>query len=394
MPKNIVILCDGTSNEISESRTNILRLYGCLRKNDDQIVYYDPGVGTFGGANDWLKWTRKAKEVWGLATGWGLDQNVLEAYRFLVSRYEFGGDDDGATDDEIYMFGFSRGAYTVRVLAGLVHAIGLIHPDNLNLLTYAYRAFKDIGEDVADENDGNAFAEIRLFERMLQPRRPSIKLLGLLDTVGSVIESGRRGPRLRSHAFTRKNPSVQHVRHAVAIDERRTMFEPQLWPAKGQYRANIFDERTETPQDIKEVWFAGSHGDVGGGYPEADSMLAKVPLKWMIDETKALGLQYVSRTVNRIVLGKQKDKNYVKPNQLAPINDSMNWKWRCVEYLPRRVSSFDEEGNLIGTTWRVPNARRRKIPDEALIHSSVATRIESNPQLRPDNLPKHPNFAS
>ena len=105
MPKNIVLLLDGTSNEIKENRTNILRLYGTLAKSDDQLVYYDPGVGTLGG-NTWSRLWRKFVEIWGLATGFGLDRNVLEAYQFLVENY------DRVGRDRIYIFGFSRGAYT------------------------------------------------------------------------------------------------------------------------------------------------------------------------------------------------------------------------------------------------------------------------------------------
>ena len=90
MPKNIVILFDGTSNEISKNRTNVLRLYGTLKKTKDQIVYYDPGVGTFGAENTMSYYYRRAAEIWGLATGWGLDQNVKEAYEFLVHNYNDG----------------------------------------------------------------------------------------------------------------------------------------------------------------------------------------------------------------------------------------------------------------------------------------------------------------
>ena len=150
MPKNIVILCDGTSNQIEEDRTNILRLYGCLRKNDRQIVFYDPGVGTFGGENDWLRATRKTKEVWGLATGWGLDHNVKEAYRFLVEHFDPGKPKTktkpAVPQDDIYIFGFSRGAYTASVLAGFIHAFGIMDPVQLNLLDYAYRTYKGISE--------------------------------------------------------------------------------------------------------------------------------------------------------------------------------------------------------------------------------------------------------
>ena len=90
MPKSIILLCDGTSNEVARNRTNILRLYGCLKKDEHQLVFYDPGVGTFGAENAWLALYRKAAEVCGLITGWGLDANVKEAYRFLVENYDDG----------------------------------------------------------------------------------------------------------------------------------------------------------------------------------------------------------------------------------------------------------------------------------------------------------------
>lgn len=160
MPKNIAILLDGTSNEISSDRTNILRLYGILEKSDQQLVYYDPGVGTIGAEGAWSRFWRKAHEVWGLATGWGLDHNVKQAYRFLVENYDNGKHSgrNPAERDQIYIFGFSRGAYSARVLAGFIHAVGLIEPRNLNLLDYAYRAYKRVGDKQHEE----AFEEIRL----------------------------------------------------------------------------------------------------------------------------------------------------------------------------------------------------------------------------------------
>lgn len=129
MPKNIVILLDGTSNGITSQRTNILRLYGCLRKSETQLVYYDPGVGTMGAQGTWSRRVQKASELWGMATGAGIDHNVKEAYRFLVENYSDGKAGDGERD-RIYLFGFSRGAYTARILAGFIYTIGLIKCDN------------------------------------------------------------------------------------------------------------------------------------------------------------------------------------------------------------------------------------------------------------------------
>ena len=378
MPRNIVILLDGTSNEVSANRTNVLRLYGTLEKSERQLVYYDPGVGTFGAENAWLRFWRKAVEVWGLATGWGLDQNVKEAYRFLVENYERGtGSDDR---DRIYIFGFSRGAYTARVLAGFIHAVGLIEKRNLNLLDYAYRAYKSIGEN----NEADSFAEVRLYERLLAPDHPPIRLLGLFDTVASVIEHGRYGPRLRSHAFTRTNRNVESVRHALAMDEYRVMFRPQHWPEGGQYSGNPFNLAASVPQDVREVWFAGSHGDVGGGYPEAESALLKIPLDWMIDAARPMGLLFRTRSVNELVLGQNPEKAYVPLDPLAKTHESMTWAWSILEYLPqvRRVAA----NGSTRTEVFIPFFARRPIPEGARIHQSVFDREAEG--LRSPNMPK------
>ena len=377
MPKTIVILLDGTSNAITDKRTNILRLYGCLRKSAGQVVYYDPGVGTIGAQGVWSRRVQAASEVWGLATGMGIDDNVKEAYRFLVETY----DDGKATDtgrDRICIFGFSRGAYTARMLAGFIHAVGLLDKRNLNLLDYAWRAYKRIGET----NEKADFAEVRLYERILDPDRPPIHLLGLFDTVSSVIEPGPGiVPRLRHHAFTAKNPSVAHVRHAVALDERRRMFEPVLWPAGNNHWPKRFQPDSAVPQDVREVWFTGCHGDIGGGQPEAASSLAKIPLLWMIEQTKALQLDYITQTVNRLVRGAHDGQPYVAPNAFAPINESMTAAWKVLEYLPLPT---ENEG------LKLTRGRRRRLPDAALVHASVVARHMANSPPTKPLPPGHP----
>lgn len=383
MPKNIVILCDGTSNEISKDRTNILRLFGCLKKSDSQVVLYDPGVGTFGAENSASYYYRRCVEVWGLATGWGLDANVKEAYRFLVRHYNHRSGEEGGSD-RIFLFGFSRGAYTARVLAGFIHTVGLLHPDNMNLLDYAYRAYKNIGDKDSSEAD-DVFAEVRLFERILRPTRPVIRFLGLFDTVGSVIESGRWGPRLRSHAFTSTNPSVAAVCHAVALDERRTMFQPQLWPLGNTHRPERFNPESDLPQKAKEMWFVGSHGDIGGGYPEEKSAIAKIPLAWMIEEAEAVGLEIKTRTVNRIVLGKSDDK-YVAPDPTAPVNNSMTSIWPVLEFLPRVKRRHIPTRRQQVAGLYIPRFEERFVPDGAMLHPSVVTHNDGPNAVRRSNL--------
>ncbi len=387
MAKNIVILCDGTSNEISANRTNVLRLYGCLEKSDRQVVFYDPGVGTFGAENTLSRLWRKTSEIWGLITGWGLDRNVLEAYQFILDNYDPGDPDNPETKDRIYIMGFSRGAYTGRVLAGFLRAIGLIDRTQLNLLSYAYRAYKRVGDqgnaDEPEDRTGTPFAEVKLYERALRPYFPEIRCLGLFDTVSSVIEWRRGLPRLTSHALTSNNPSVEAVRHALALHERRVMFRPQHWPEGQDYQP----KRTETPkaaQDTKEVWFSGVHGDVGGGYPEADSALAKLPLVWLIEETQELGLHFNSDTVNEIVLGQNPEKHYVGPDAGKPPQESMKGAWRAVEFLPLPPAKGYEQDILKWIGLHIPLFQDRIVPDGARIHTSVA---EDDKPL-PPNVPE------
>ncbi|WP_352976674.1 DUF2235 domain-containing protein [Mesorhizobium sp. M1005] len=304
-----------------------------------------------------------------------------EAYRFLVENYDDGRDGGGgqSSRDSIYIFGFSRGAYSACVLAGFVHAVGLIEKRNLNLLDYAYRAYKGIGENGEDK-----FGEVRLYERILAPDRPPIRLLGLFDTVASAIEHGRYGPRLRSHAFTKRNWSVESVRHAVAIDERRTMFRPRLWPQGKDYWGNPFNKAAAKPQDVREVWFAGVHGDVGGGYPEAESGLTKIALQWMIEQTRPTGLFYRTQTVNDLVLGQNPDKPYVAPDPHASQHNSMTWAWSLLEFIPqwrRKGDGVSQRGRLI-----IPFFARRSIPSGARIHQSVIDRAKSGGPL--PNMPE------
>lgn len=366
-----------------------MRLFGCLKKSPEQSVFYDPGVGTFGAENSASYYCRKGVEIWGLATGWGLDANVKEAYRYLVHKYQHRpAEVDGPDSDRIFIFGFSRGAYTARVLAGFIHAVGLLHPDNLNLLNYAYRAYKSIGENTDRESSDRAFAEVRLFERILRPTRPKIHFLGLFDTVGSVIESGRLGPRLRSHAFTSANPSVRCVRHAVALDERRTMFQPQLWPAGKVHRPQRFSLRLEVEQDVKEVWFVGSHGDVGGGYPEPKSSIAKIPLDWMINEARSSDLELKTRTVNTIVLGKN-GGDYVEPCTQAPMNNSMTKGWSVLEGIPRLQHRHIPTTRKSVAGFYIPWFEERCVPAGANIHSSVFAHSAGPNAVQRSNIPKN-----
>ena len=157
-----------------------------------------------------------------------------------------------------------------------------------------------------------------------------------------------------------------------------------LWPEDQEFRSNRFDASTAVPQDTEEVWFRGVHGDVGGGYPEADSALAKVPLAWMIAEAKNTELQFVTRTVNDLVLGRV--EKYVAPNATGKQHDSMSIGWSLVELLPRRRRRSSKRMQLFGLS--VSLKEQRWIPEDAKVHRSV----EQAGHL-PCNLPDDPKYV-
>ncbi|MBR0793305.1 DUF2235 domain-containing protein [Bradyrhizobium manausense] len=407
-PKNLVICCDGTGNEISENISNVLKLYRCLRKTDRtqprQMVFYDPGVGTVTEPSTWNRWKSNIKLVLGLATGYGLDDNVLSAYCFLVEHY--------APGDKIYLFGFSRGAYTVRVLAGLIHKVGLISPEQANLAGSGLIAYKqysgtghgnaisDLDFDVDEQGPlpKDAFDLAAQFARITSTRWPTIHFIGVWDTVASVIVPRADRlfwPSLEELAFTLRNPSVNIFRQAMAIDERRCMFRLKAYEEPQEYWSNRYvpDEK-KVPQDILQVWFAGVHSDVGGGYPEAESGESKYPLIWIIDEATKAGLNFNPRTVNQLAWGIQRKASpfqYVPPaytGTAGQLHDSMSAAWRVLEYLPKSATYKEWPERKVVAGFYIPDCEPRVIPEGAHVHESVLKRMAVEPDYRPVNMPK------
>jgi uncharacterized protein (DUF2235 family) len=398
--KNIVICCDGTGNQINDQLSNVLKLYRILRKSDDQLVYYNPGVGTVGDYDSWQIVKLRVREFLGLATGYGLDENVLDAYRFLCTQY--------AEGDAISLFGFSRGAYTVRVLAAFVYVIGLLRPDQLNLADYAFTAYKKASHDsrkgrkIADEDALRAAAseaEIATglpaaweFRRVAGSRPVTIKFIGVWDTVASVIvpRPDRLLLDLQSLRFTRTNPGVEIFRQAISIDERRRMFRLHPWNEPQTFKTNPFNDKNWKPQDIRQVWFAGVHSDVGAGYPEVQSGLSKFPLLWMINQAKAAGLKTSTSMINYLVLGKERKDSarvYATPDPKAQVHRSLKGFWWILEVIPklRKFREWPRRWSFLGLY--LPMAEPRVIPDGALVHGSVFDRVAEVPEYRPVNLP-------
>jgi len=355
MTKNIVVCCDGTGNEFGEQNSNVVKLYKALICDASQIAYYHPGLGTMGARNalspigKW--WTR----VIGLAFGYGVSDNLAEAYQFLMRTFQPG--------DQVYVFGFSRGAYIARALCGLLHLAGLLTQDNEALIPYAIRMAKrkEINFKVAADFKATFSRECKTH------------FVGVWDTVSSLgwIYNAVNFP------FTKatKNPDFHIVRHAVSIDERRAFF-----------RENSFGEPHDPQQDILEVWFAGVHSDVGGSYPESESQLSQIALRWMLCEAELAGLLVDPQRKADILGGKPP---YIPPDPTTRNqHESLHGFWWIAEVWPKIVHRQTAQGEWYRSI-RFNFGRRRWISPGSLIHESVEQRLaNAGLEYTPSNLPQ------
>jgi uncharacterized protein (DUF2235 family) len=263
--KRLIVCCDGTWQQLSSPcPTNVVKLAQAVmpvaHDGVHQIVYYSEGLGT----------GDKFDKLTGGAFGWGIDQAIQKAYRFLCLNYVEG--------DEVYLFGFSRGAYTVRSLAGLIYCSGLLKRHNICSVSSAYELYRDRDTKPSD-------AAAKQFRSEHGENIP-ITLLSCWDTVGELgvpdqvpllpIDNWLNA-KYKFHD-TQLNRRIQNAFHAVAIDERRKVFDVT--------RMRISDGATT---HLRQVWFPGVHGCVGGG-SEANRGLSDATLQWVIDEVKQAGL--------------------------------------------------------------------------------------------------------
>ncbi|KAJ3523483.1 hypothetical protein NMY22_g11420 [Coprinellus aureogranulatus] len=222
--RTLVLCFDGTSNEYDEDNTNVVKLFALLKKNDfdQQLCYYQPGVGTWfepGVVSPVFHWGAKWLD---LALAWYLDHHVMEGYRFLVDNYRQG--------DKVCIFGFSRGAYTARALAGFLYKAGLLPRGNQAQVPFAYKLYK------REDKEG-----VELCKGFKQTYSQDVKVefMGVWDTVASVgIITKRTLP------FTNSNKSIKTFRHALALDERRVKFQPNYYhrPAPNEQAAALDPE--------------------------------------------------------------------------------------------------------------------------------------------------------
>ena len=326
---NIIICADGTWNRPEEDLerdfpTNVLKLSRAVRPAKalwQQQVFYDWGLGSY-----------HAQAVAG-ATGRGIHKNILDGYRYLVQNY--------APGDRIFLVGFSRGAYTVRALCGLINNCGILKRTEARRVEQAFALYKSPSQ--ANHPEGERAVE---FRRQYAHRSRNVAFVGVWDTVGALgIPFSLMGLLDRHDEFydTKLGRNVEVARHALAIDEQREDFEPTLWSAR-------------SGMDIKQMWFAGVHSDVGGSYGPDDSgnEASDAPLAWMLDEARAQGLQLESHIRDGLTDG-----------AAGALHRSRRYVYRLRKPLHRPL--------------QVQGC-------ELLIHPSVRARYEQDPGYRPKKL--------
>ncbi|TFY82219.1 hypothetical protein EWM64_g1791 [Hericium alpestre] len=297
-PYRTLVLCfDGTGDQFDADNSNIIQLFSMLKKDDrnQQMVYYQAGIGTYTIPQIATPFVARVEKAIDEAIAINLNAHVMGGYEFLMQNYQGG--------DKICIFGFSRGAYTARALAGMIHKVGLLPVCNHQQVPFAYKMF--MREDKKGWDQSRAFKKAFSID-------VEIEFLGVWDTVASV------GIIPRSLPFTASNNSVRYFRHALSLDEHRAKFKANHWkrapsdlhalgidankgdmprsnhrgpPRPHNHHGKVSKTHLERDHDdgqwetdVLEVWFAGCHCDVGGGSVENGTphSLARIPLRWMI----------------------------------------------------------------------------------------------------------------
>ena len=319
MSKRLVLCCDGTWNTPDQQSggrpcpTNVTKLALAVADAGDdgkeQIVFYHRGVGT-------SRWER----LRGGAFGFGLSRNVQDTYRFIVQNFEPG--------DELFFFGFSRGAFTARSTAGLVRNAGILRREYADRLEEAYALYRD-------RTTHPRGTESQLFRRSYS-HETRIRFIGVWDTVGAlgIPLSGLRWV----NAFNRRwqfhdtdlSTTVDAAFQALAIDEQRRPFEPAVW----RQQDDAHDQRLE------QVWFTGDHCDVGGGY--SDAALADLALLWMADRARSCGLGLRSDAFPTVApAGATNEVVVVGPDAMGELHDSRTAFYRLVPPFVRPIGEKD-----------------------------------------------------
>lgn len=363
LPKNIVLCSDGTGNRGGQlNGTNVWRLYravdqGAPPQNERlQVAFHEDGVGTE---------SFKLLRIIGGAFGWGITRNLEKLYAFLVQHYEPG--------DDIFLFGFSRGAYTVRLLASIVASCGIADRKNYSpsqiawLAHEAVRAYKRETSGILGffkRFDAQDFKQKYARRDASGSPEARIKCVGVWDTVDAVGLPFDELTAAFKWCFPLRfqdntmSTAVENGIHALSLDDARRSFHPVLW-----------DEPPADPrQTIVQTWFAGVHSNVGGGYSKDE--MALVPLNWMLDHAERLGLRFHPSL----------RANFTRDADVEGyMYDSRSGLGAYYRYSPRRMSTAGHATTLTpGTRAAAANAQTQPgvVPSpHARVHCSVVERI-------------------
>ncbi len=363
--KRIIACCDGTWNRPGTLddgvpvKTNVQLIFECLPKTGtkdgkeiQQLKFYETGVGssTFD----------KKDQILGGVEGWGIDKKIKDIYSFIVFNYEQG--------DEIYLFGFSRGAYTARSISGFIRNCGILKTENIHLLDYAYDLYRDRNDYSSPDSD----LMISFRKNYCVENITKIKFIGVWDTVGSLglPFNFKKKFNLEKYKFhdVKLSSTIENAYHAVAIDERRKLFEPTLW--------EISDNGINKGQKVEQRWFVGVHCNVGGSYKETG--LSDLALDWLIKKAQECGL-----AVDNPAAVCNNDFYKFNPNHKDVLRDSMAWYYKLF-WAPKR-REVSKEFRVIKTE----EGKTKKIRTNESVDESVRWRWnDTSLKYKPDNI-KH-----
>jgi len=351
--KRLAVFLDGTWNAVA-SNTNVWRMKSlCAAKGADgvdQMIHYAKGVNGF----------------WGGIFGKGLDDVIKGAYEWLVDQYEPG--------DEIFIFGFSRGAYAARSLAGLITKCGLLQPGGALGVKQLYTRYQHSEADTIWHLFENPDAVSNREEQWLKKysQRVNIKVVGVWDTVGALGLPFGNIPGVSRSSFkwlhTGLRRPLQNAFHAISIDDQRQSFSPTLWTVRKPKDPNEAEAAAppRTLDSVEQRWFVGAHANVGGGYDS--DLLAQIPLRWMMKKASAHGLAF------------KHDVELDGDAFTAGISDSyrefMNGAYSIFSYRDYRPIGEAPRETADGTHSNVNET----------IDVSVFQRWQKNPSYRPPNL--------
>ena len=345
--KKLIICSDGTWQKINVTYpTNVAKIKEAIEaaNSPDQQVFYDPGVGT----------RNRIAKLFGGAFGWGLKKNIKDCYRFLCNNYKQG--------NSIYLFGFSRGAYTVRSLAGLIYKCGLLKKGRNKLINRAMRLYRD-RDTHPDDSKAVAFRKKYSHSNPETDNRPLITFLGCWDTVGALgvpdispkFTLDKKINRKYKFHDTKLSNIIQHARHAVAIDERRKVFDVTPMTQSNGAR--------ERGTDLKQVWFTGDHGCIGGG-EKVKEPLSDIALYWMMQELLSL------KAVPGLSLDESKIPNKDELKYMTSFDNSIDSIFKATGEIDRNVTT-----DFLELYWSVKARLKKDLNYNALVREMFRTDI-------------------